>query len=212
MQRREVLKNIGLSLGLVAATPTLISILQSCTADPKASWTPEFFSPEEGDVLSKMTDIIIPTTPDLPGARELNVPQFIDKYFNEVYSAEQQRKMRDGIKAFAEKLGAESPTDLLKSSPDEVEEVIAAALQASVEERKEWGEVLREYRDNGKLTPENRDALVFDFVKEVRSKTIQAYKISEYIGEEVLAYDPIPGVQKGCIPLEEASGGKLWSL
>ncbi|RAV27975.1 gluconate 2-dehydrogenase subunit 3 family protein [Sinomicrobium soli] len=213
MQRRDALKNIGLSLGLVAATPTLFSILQSCTADPKATWTPEFFSPEEGDVLSKMVDIIIPPTEDLPGAGELNVPQFIDKYVNEVYSPEDQKMMRDGMKAFAEKLGAETPGDLLKASPEEIEKVIASALQADEKQRKEWDRMLREYRDTDDgAAPENRDALVSGFVKEVRGKTIQGYKISEYIGEEVMAYDPIPGAQKGCISLEEATGGKLWSL
>jgi hypothetical protein len=42
--------------------------------------------------------------------------------------------------------------------------------------------------------------------------SIWAYKTSQKIGEEVLAYDPIPGKLQGCISLEEATGGKVWSL
>ena len=37
-------------------------------------------------------------------------------------------------------------------------------------------------------------------------------KVIEYIGEKVLAYDPVPGQQKGCVDLIEATGGKSWSI
>ena len=41
---------------------------------------------------------------------------------------------------------------------------------------------------------------------------IRAYRGSELVGEQYLAYDPIPGRQVGCIDLEEATGGRIWSL
>ena len=37
-------------------------------------------------------------------------------------------------------------------------------------------------------------------------------KPNEYIGENVLAYAPIPGDYKGCVDLMETTGGKAWSL
>ena len=46
----------------------------------------------------------------------------------------------------------------------------------------------------------------------LKELTVWAFFNSENIGEEVLAYDPIPGVQIGCISVEEATGGKKWSL
>ncbi len=212
MQRRDAIKNIGLSLGFVAATPTLLSILQSCTGDPKVEWTPEFFTPEEGSILSKMVDIILPKTEDLPGAAELNVPQFIDKYIKEVYSPEDQKRVKNGMKAFTDKLGV-STQDLPKVKEEEIEKVIASSLKINADQRKDMERKLREYKDSDDgASPENEDVLVFGFVKDIREKTIAGFKISEYIGEEVLAYDPIPGKQQGCISLEEATGGKLWSL
>jgi hypothetical protein len=42
--------------------------------------------------------------------------------------------------------------------------------------------------------------------------TITAFKTNEYIGEIILAYVPIPGQQKGCVDLMEATGGKAYSL
>ncbi|MBC9794508.1 gluconate 2-dehydrogenase subunit 3 family protein [Sinomicrobium weinanense] len=213
MQRRDAIKNIGLSLGFVAATPTVFSILQSCTGTPKVEWTPEFFTPEEGSVLSKMVDIILPKTDDLPGAAELNVPQFIDKYINEIYSPEDQKLVRDGMAAFVNKLGVKDPKDLPGVKAEAVEKVIASSLGVDESQRKDLERKLRDYKDTDDgASPENEEALVFGFVKEIRGKTIYGFKINEYIGEEVLAYDPIPKEQKGCISLEEATGGKLWSL
>lgn len=38
------------------------------------------------------------------------------------------------------------------------------------------------------------------------------FKTNEFIGENVMAYAPIPGQQKGCVDLMETTGGKAWSL
>jgi len=54
--------------------------------------------------------------------------------------------------------------------------------------------------------------LASQFVNQLRSLTVNAFKTNEFIGEEVLAYAPIPGEQKGCVDLMEATGGKAWSL
>ena len=56
------------------------------------------------------------------------------------------------------------------------------------------------------------DNLTFMALVDLRNTTVWAYRKSEEIGKNVMAYDPIPGVQLGCIPLEEATGGKRWSL
>ena len=56
-----------------------------------------------------------------------------------------------------------------------------------------------------------KENLVFASLKGLRDSTVWAYKTSKEIGEKVLAYDPVPGMQKGCIPLSETNG-KAWSL
>ena len=56
------------------------------------------------------------------------------------------------------------------------------------------------------------DAGVYSLLSNIRSMTIWGWKESEEIGENVLWYDPIPGQQKGCIPLSEAGNGKVMSL
>jgi hypothetical protein len=56
------------------------------------------------------------------------------------------------------------------------------------------------------------DNLAYHTLTSLRSTSVWAFKTSQKIGEEILVYDPIPGIQIGCMPLEEATRGKKWSL
>jgi hypothetical protein len=56
------------------------------------------------------------------------------------------------------------------------------------------------------------DVACYAFAGNVRNMAIWAYKSSQYIGEEVLAYLPIPGEYIGCGDVNELTGGKAWSL
>ena len=70
---------------------------------------------------------------------------------------------------------------------------------------------LAKYLKPGNAVPAD-EILASQFVNQLRSLTVNAFKTNELIGEEVLAYAPIPGEQKGCVDLMEATGGKAWSL
>ena len=52
----------------------------------------------------------------------------------------------------------------------------------------------------------------YAFANQIRDAAIWAYKSSEYVGEEVLAYLPVPGEYIGCGDLNELTGGKDWSI
>ena len=39
-----------------------------------------------------------------------------------------------------------------------------------------------------------------------------SFKINEYVAKNLLSYIPIPGDYKGCVDLEETTGGKAWTL
>ena len=67
-----------MATGFFVATPSIISLLQSCTAEAN-TWTPEFLSVEQGVVLTNLVDIILPKT-DIPSATEVNVPQFRNNF------------------------------------------------------------------------------------------------------------------------------------
>lgn len=192
MDRRKAIKGLGLSLGYVIATPSVISILQSCKNDPQISWTPQFFSSNESFVLEKLIDLILPKTNDLPSALDVNIPQFIDAYVNEVSSKSEQEELKKGIATISESLSKSPNNEAFKS-------LLTKYLKADQKDK----EAFFENED---------DTLVLETLINLRTMTIWTYKTSEKVGEEILAYDPIPGDFLGCISLEETTKGKAWSL
>ena len=212
MDRRKALRNIGMSLGYVVATPTLISIVQSCKHENVLEWTPDFFTKEQGSVLTHLVDIILPKT-DTPAATEVNVNIFIDKFANEVMEKEQQDMVKMTIDKFISKaLETSEKEKAADLEPVDLEPILANVLKISKEQEKNYQEAIETYvgeDDDGNLSD---DAARYAFANNLRGLTIWAYKISEYVGEEILAYQPIPGEYIACGNLEELTGGKSWSL
>ena len=60
--------------------------------------------------------------------------------------------------------------------------------------------------------PRSQELEVYNYLIQIRSLTLNAFRLNEYIGEKVLAYDPIPGERKVCLDLKKTTGGKRWSL
>ena len=54
------------------------------------------------------------------------------------------------------------------------------------------------------------DYLMYKYLMAVRTISLLGYFTSEKIGKEVLNFDPIPGVWKPCIPVEEV--GNVWTI
>ncbi len=199
MDRRKALKNIGLSLGYVVATPTVISLLQSCKNDTeKASlWSPEFFSSDEGTVLKNLVDLILPKTDDLPGAIDLNIHKFLDLYAAKVYDDNEQKEAQSGLKEVLNALNISEKKSTSTIKIEDYDRLLTKYLRATAKDREQFKE---------------NDKIIYNTLKGLRDNTVWAYKTTEEIGENVLAYDPIPGVQLGCVSLKEATGGKAWSL
>lgn len=216
MDRRIALKNMGMAFGLTVATPTLISLLQSCQGEQEITWTPVFFTPEQGAVLTQLVDIIIPKT-DTPSASEVQVHVFLDRYVNEVSSMADQQLMKVGLNALiAQALKVSGNSDSSDLSAEDLEAVLAPALAPkSTEESTRLSEAISEYN---LIIDGNSEAVIADelastwFAQNLRGSVIWAYKTSEYIGEEVLAYLPVPGGYVPCGDLNELTGGRAWSL
>ena len=215
MDRRKALKNMGMALGYTVATPTLLSIVQSCKNETVLEWTPEFFTKDQGAVLTKLVDIILPKT-DTPSASETQVNIFIDRFADQVMEKEQQDFLKMSMDRFIEKAlidaDKEKAGDL---SPEELEPVLAAALKVTKEDQVTNNLAVKKYNE---AIAEGKEALLddgisrFAFANNLRGMTIWGYKSSEYVGEKVLAYLPIPGEYIACGDTEELTGGKAWSL
>ena len=209
MERREALKNIGLSFGFLVATPTALSILQSCqTEEP---WLPAFFSEEEGSLLRKTLDILIPATETLPGALDANVHKFVDQYIAEVVEPEEQQMSKQFFGAFGSKLLADSGKELLsKLKAKDIEPLLASTLNKTKEEEEVLYKSMMPYIEaiqKGKEASLPDETAIFVALNNIRGLAIWGYRQSELVGENVLHYRPIPGQQKGCVDLVETTGG-----
>ena len=89
----------------------------------------------------------------------------------------------------------------------DIDDRLAFYLKADAEQQKDWEVEIA--NSTGSISD---DAINFNLLKLLRSRSISAFKITEHIGENVLAYDPVPGKQRGCVDLEEATHGRAWSL
>ncbi|MBA6154405.1 gluconate 2-dehydrogenase subunit 3 family protein [Gelidibacter maritimus] len=200
MNRREALKGLGLSLGYVIATPTILGMLQSCTTSAE-KWTPLFHSENQAHVLERLVDLILPKTKDAPGALDVHVPKFIDLYIHETLSDADKDLYQLGFDAVMSELGvldqAIDPEQPITLKEKDYDAILSKYLRISKAQR---------------ITYIEAQDLVFMTLSRLRDQSVWAYKTSREIGKNVLAYDPVPGVQKGCISVEEATGGKAWSL
>jgi len=215
MDRRVALRNMGLALGYTVATPTLVSLVQGCKNVETADWTPDFFTKEQGNILHKIVDIILPKT-DTPSASEVNVHVFIDSFANEIMGEIQQSITKLSFDKFIAKAlensGKDEANDL---TSEDLEPVLVEAFQINEEEQISNEDLV--IKNPSAMIKGENDAVSgapvsYNFAKNLRDMTIWGYKTSEYVGEEVLAYLPVPGEYIGCGDLNELTGGKDWSL
>ena len=191
MDRRKALRNIGTGIGAITVTPAIVSLFQRCQTS--VTYNPLFIPKDDFKIVSNLMEMIIPKT-DIPGAIELKLPEFVDAYIDAVWDEKRKTDFTETweifISASSKAAGKENANDL--STAD-------------------WDAQLTKYLKPGNDVPAD-EVLASQFVNQLRSLTVNAFKTNEFIGEEVLAYAPIPGEQKGCVDLMEATGGKAWSL
>tara|TARA_X000000368_G_scaffold35330_1_gene25834 strand:+ start:321 stop:902 length:582 start_codon:yes stop_codon:yes gene_type:complete len=189
MDRRNALKNIGKGLGTITITPSILNLFQSC--QNSTTLNSVFFNKEQFLVVSKLMEIIIPET-ETPGAISLKLPEFIDAYIYNVIDEDNissNKILKDGLNKFI---------DLVKSETTKQE-----TNEISI---KEWEDQLRKV-----LVSESKNDKITIAIQDLRKLTVGAYKINEFVGENLMAYNPVPGKQIGCVDLNEATKGVVWS-
>lgn len=217
MERRSALKNMGLAFGYAVATPTLLGLLQSCKDKPAyAEWAPSFLDKEKGYALAQTLDVILPKT-DTPSATEMNVHVFIDAYLDEVMPLEQRDFVMMKMNKFYDKVLADSGKEtLMDIEAVDIEPSLQTYLRKRTDEEEEvHAKAINNYMEaimqGGQATLDD-DISRFSFANDLRDLATWAYKSSEYVGEEVLAYLPIPGEYIACGDVNTLTGGKAWSL
>ena len=188
MKRRELIKKSAIVLGASLSAPALLSLLKGCKSEPALTWKPTFFTEKQAKLVSELAETIIPKT-DLPGAKEVKVPQFIESYVAEVYKQEEREKFMKGLDEFAQKVKETQKDDFI---------LLPKENQLKVAEQ--WN------NEEVPLFKKSEEKTFFIMMKEL---TIVGYCTSEVGATQLLRYDPVPGTYKGCIPFSEV--GKTWA-
>ena len=214
MNRRKALKNIGLGAGFLVLGPSTLKLLQACSSEKGPNWEPVFLSEADGLILEKLLDIILPPT-DTPGASDLNLAQFVDSYMQEVASGEQQEMFRRGVEDFKLDFKGKFEKDISEGNEKEYHEILTGSFKATPE--RQGNKVRRTTETQDPLDKDPDEKRSFEeggtfFLETVRELGIWGWKNSEVIGEEVLWYDPVPGVYIPCGSVGELGNGRAMSL
>ncbi len=209
-------------MGYALSASTVMGVMNGCKADTvtsEAGWKPAFFDAKETDLLKIITEQILPAT-DTPGANEVFVHRFMDKLVAEVYTPKMQERFRKSLADFAvdcKTTYGKNFVDCTNEQRDELllkHEAAARAMaprvkEANEEEKKRFARMTSQEMSTGVTYQRTNHEPFFKLLKEM---TIVGYFTSEKVGEEVLNYDPIPGMDIPCLDMSEVPNSRSWSL
>lgn len=188
MDRREALKRTALMLGGIVSAPTILGVLNGCTAKPSINWKPIFFTEGQGILISQVAEIIIPKT-DTPGAIDVGVPGFIELIVKDVYTKAEQDVFMAELKAFDQQ-AMKTYGDPFIELETEDQTAFVTSLHAKA---------IKEQADEK------------PFILKMKELTVAGFFTSEAGATQVLQYEAVPGAYHGCIPIAEAGNGKTWA-
>ena len=215
MNRRKVLKNIGFSLGAVSATPTLVSLLSSCQNESK--WNPKLLSNSQIDFISNYIELIIPKTKDIPGGIELGLHKWVDICAKLILNKESQRSYLFSLECLInDTLNSASKDKIGELKINDYINQLKKFLMAENSTNKKWSKSAKNYwlkkPKELNFNDAPQEALAYSSLITLRNWAAKGYRFNEYIGKNVLDYRPVPGEQKGCVDLEETTGGLIWAI
>ena len=200
MDRRKVLKKIGYGSASIVVSPQIVNMLHSCKSNVK-KYSPMFFTSNQFQFVSKIMEVIIPKT-DIPGAIELKLPEFLDNYIVVVMNQIDKETLLKGTKHFFKVIVNETKKNNSKEiNSNDINTQLKKYFLASDKQTDRW-----------EKDAKSQESQVYRYLIHIRSLTLNAFRLNEYIGEKALAYDPIPGDRKVCLDLKKTTGGKRWSL
>lgn len=196
MERREAIKNTVLFLGYSVSFSALSETFIACNKAVSVDWEPVFLSKMQANTVAEITETILPKT-STPGAKELGVPQFVDKMLKDLLPEADQKAFVADLDTFEKDCKTAYGKAFVDCAPDQREEFLlkldkaAAKFPPSV-----WGITLVEKPDP------------VAFFRRLKSLTLMGYYTSQEVAQNILRYDPVPGDFIACMPLD---GQRSWS-
>jgi len=180
ISRREAIRRAAILAG-VALSPGLVTFV----AGAQSAAAKAYLTPAQAAIAGAAADRILPRT-DTPGAADVGVPAFLDRFYGEFMTDDERRLLiagLDAIEAAAKAAHNGSFASLTSGQQDAVLRTVATSQQ-------------------------DQNPSSFGLI---RSTTLLGYFSSERVAKEVLNYDPVPGRFDACMPLDQV-GSRDWFL
>jgi hypothetical protein len=187
MDRRELLKMIGLATGAVVIGGEFF--LTGCKSSPAVGGAT--FSPADIAFLDEVGDTILPPTKS-PGAKAAQIGQFMTVMVNDCYTKEQQKVFHEGIGKLDEACKASINKSFLDASPEERTEFL-----------KKLDAEAKDYQNNKKDGEQDH---YFTMIKQL---TLLGYFTSKPGATEALRYVAVPGKYDGNYSYKK--GDRAWA-
>lgn len=194
MNRREALKHVGWIMGGTLAASTIAGVLGGCKSGNK-KWVPQAVSPEENELITSLTECIIPQT-DTPGAKAAKVNEFIDLMLADWLPVEEADHFRKGL------------ADVDTRAQNQFQSHFAGCTT------EQQNSILNELQDEAiaglkLIDPQDKKALR-PFFAHLKELTLIGYYTSEIGASQELRYMAAAGVYNGCVPFSEI--GRAWAM
>jgi hypothetical protein len=189
MDRRTIIKQISFLTGAAFVGSEMV-LISGCKADIKYNIS-EIFSIEQIALLDEIGEIIIPET-DTPGAKSINIGQFINKIVTECYTTEQQNIILTGIKTLQSDFEKKYNSTFIKSNKDQRSEYLNLVNND-----------MKEYK---RVKKNDEPDHYFLMLKQL---TILGYFTSEPGATKALNYVAVPGRYNGETSYKK--GEKAWA-
>lgn len=187
MKRREALSSISVLTGASLILPQIV--LTGCERPPHPY---SLFTWGDTEILDEISEIILPESVDVPGAKAARVGDFIQSYVSECLPLEQKDAFLYGYREFKKQVDANYGDPFDELDPDDRVEIIKD---------------LELQKEKLVTTPEGLEYPHFYGI--LKGLANFGYFTSEIGATKALRYLPIPGSQKGEIPYE---GERAWAL
>ncbi|AUC86172.1 hypothetical protein CW731_13175 [Polaribacter sp. ALD11] len=175
MDRRKALKNISLAIGGIAITPSVLSILTSCTNE-KVDENYLFLNQKQQYIVHQLMNVILP----IPNFKDkINYTLFIDKMFHHTVSKENQELFNLGYLEFEKNYQNSFKKETSEANKKDIEKIVKNYFSISKQKEEAIFNLLAQEFSliDKKLQPEY---LNYTFLTKVRYYALLGYCTSEY--------------------------------
>jgi hypothetical protein len=148
MNRRDAIAKSALLMGGILSAGTLATILEGCKTGGGSKVGKDFaIVTAHSQMIAEIAEMILPKT-STPGAKEAQVPQFIEFMLKDCYKDEQQKAFFAGL----DKLNDGADGDFMKATPEKKMELLK--VEDTAKEKSEFWKTIKDLTVLGYFTSE----------------------------------------------------------